>query len=79
MISRLSRTSRLMCLRSATVSALYRPLLSALVLCLGAPEPLPPCIRQRNRPPIAGAQHAVPFRVAAPHRAAALIGPMLRG
>jgi hypothetical protein len=51
--------------------------LRAFRLALGAPDPFaPPCMRQRFLPRTAGARHAPPQRVLAPHRGLASIGPV---
>ena len=47
------------------------PCFQAFLLPLGAPLPLPPCIRHLFRPLIAGDWHAAPMRVVAKHRGAA--------
>lgn len=63
----------------ASRSAVYSPLLRALLFPLGAPEPFaPPCMRQRRRPDTAGERHAPPARVRAPHFSLAIMGPTLR-
>lgn len=63
----------------ASRSAVYSPLLRALLFPLGAPDPFaPPCMRQRRRPDTAGERHAPPARVRAPHLSLVIMAPTLR-
>src|SRR5260221_4943030 len=76
--SRLSWGSSRISRRNCFSSRVKWPCFKALRLPLGAPDPLPPCIRQRLAPATAGARHGVQRRVLAPQRAEAFIGPVLR-
>ena len=63
----------------ASRSAVYSPLLRALLFLIGAPEPFaPPCKRQRLRPETAGDWQSEPARVRAPHRGLSIMGRTLR-
>lgn len=63
----------------ASRSAVYSPLLRALLFFIGAPEPFaPPCMRQRTRPETAGDWQSVPARVRAPQRGLSIMGRTLR-
>src|SRR5215210_1699212 len=69
---RTKRTARIVSARFAFAAlvnrpAVYRPLRSPC----GAPLPLPPCIRHRALPLIAGDRQEPPERVRAAHRGAA--------
>src|SRR5260221_11145724 len=76
--SRLSWGSSRISRRNCFSSRVKWPCFKALRLPLGAPVPLPPCIRQRLAPATAGARHGVPRRVFAPHPAEAFLGPGFR-
>jgi hypothetical protein len=61
-------------LRSAIASFVNSPCRRAFRFALGAPDPGPPCMRQRRLPRIAGARHDPAARVLAPQRGLACIG-----
>ena len=70
-----SRTRR----RSAFLSRVKRPCLSAFLFPRGAPDPgAPPCIRQRLFPLTAGDRQNPPRLFRAPQRGLASIGSVLR-
>lgn len=64
--------------RSSIASLVKKPCLTALPFPNGAPDPAPPCMRQRVLPRNAGARHVPPLRICAPQRGLACIGPVLR-
>ena len=76
MVPRIERRSATSSRRSAIELAVQRPCLRAVVLPIGAPGDVPPCIRQRPFS-IAGDRHDVPFRVLAPQRGLRCIGNLL--
>ena len=65
--------------RSAFLSRVNRPCLSAFLFPSGAPDPgAPPCIRQRRFPLTAGDRQNPPRRFRAPQRGLESIGSVLR-
>jgi len=73
------RTNSRMRFRSAMLSRVKNPCLTAFLLPSGAPDPAaPPCIRQRFLPPTAGDLQGLPERVFAPQRALESIAAVLR-
>lgn len=67
----------LIALRCVIPSRPYKPCLCALRLRLGAPGDVPPCMRHRFLPLIAGDWQGVPWRVFAPQRGLVCMGNLL--